>query len=70
MIPEKINNLFQFIEFLHSNIDNFKQYDLIINEIHLQRKELLKIDPNKNYKGKFKQIEIKPKLDKNIETLQ
>jgi hypothetical protein len=70
MIPEKINNLFQFIEFLHSNIDNFKQYDQILNEIRLQRKELSNTNPNKNYKGKFRQIEIKPKLDKNIETLQ
>lgn len=58
MITDKINNLFQYIEFLHSNIQKFKQYDERINELLLLRKERRQISPHKNYKDQFKYDEI------------
>lgn len=33
MITEKLTSMFQFIEFLHSNIDNFNQYDEVIKTL-------------------------------------
>lgn len=66
MITPKIKALFQFIEYLHSNIDNFKQYDEVINELHLLVKERKQVSPRKNFKDKLKldkvQAEIKDKF--------
>ncbi len=73
MITDKISALFQFIDFLHSSIENFKQYDELINELYLLDKERSKLSPQKNFADKLKydeiQAEIKEKLneiDKNI----
>jgi len=54
MITDKIKALFQFIEFLHSNIENFKQFDTVINELYLLDKERHKLNPRKNFKDKLK----------------
>lgn len=65
MITARINALFQFIEFLHSNIDNFKQFDTIINELHLLGEERHKLRPQHNFKDKLKYDEINAqKIDK------
>lgn len=73
MLSNKIKALFKFIEFLHSNIDNFKQYDKLWDEINslVCRKNVLK--PLENYTDKLERdeldTEIKPKfniIDVNI----
>lgn len=65
MITPKIKNLFHFIEFLHSNIENFNQYENEINELYLLDKERQKINPLKNFAEKLEydkiQLQIKDK---------
>ena len=67
MITPKVNALFQFIEFLHSNIENFKQYDSIVNELHELYKKRNRLKPWANYKDKAEadwlNDIIPPKLD-------
>ncbi len=65
MITPKIKNLFHFIEFLHSNIENFNRYEKEINELYLLDKERQKLNPNKNFAEKLEydkiQLQIKDK---------
>ena len=51
MITPKIKALFQFIEFLHSNIEKFNKYNDLIKEL-----ESLKTEKNKNDFIKSKKI--------------
>ncbi|GEM_PF-3458259 len=44
-MTDKIKNLLQFIEYLHSNIDNFKKYNSTMSEINLLRAEQSKLRP-------------------------
>jgi hypothetical protein len=48
MIPEKTQLLFTFIDYLHSNIDNFKQYDNLYREWKDVESEISLIDKKKN----------------------
>ncbi len=65
MITPKIKNLFNFIEFLHSNIENFNRYEKEINELYLLNKERQKLNPLKNFAEKQEydkiQLQIKDK---------
>jgi hypothetical protein len=54
MITSRIKALFQFIEFLHSNIENFNQYKDLINELVLLNKERLQLKPENNFKDKLR----------------
>jgi hypothetical protein len=54
----KVKALFKFIAFLHSNIDNFKQYDEVLNELHLLDKQRNQLSLQKNFKDKMKYDEI------------
>jgi hypothetical protein len=60
MLTPKIKALFQFIEFLHSNIDRFKQYDEVIKELHLLNEERHK--PRKNFADKLKYDKVQAEL--------
>jgi hypothetical protein len=53
MITPKIKALFHFIEYLHSNIDNFKKYDDIINRIDKIQIEISNLNPKKHYLDKI-----------------
>ena len=70
MITPEIKALFQFIEYLHSNIDNFKQYDEVSNELHLLNRELLQLSPQKNFKDKLKYDEVKAKIKEKFKIIQ
>lgn len=62
MISDKIKRLFQFIEFLHSNTDNFKKYDTVIDELNkldIQRRNL---KPKNNFADKLKYDEIQREI--------
>jgi len=63
MITTKIKALFQFIEYLHSNIDNFKQYDQVFNELDLLVEERNKVSPQENFKDKFKYDEVQAEIN-------
>ena len=66
MITPKIKALFQFIEFLHSNIENFKQYDEVINELNILKKEWSKLEQDKNFVEKLKYDQLKAKIEKKF----
>jgi hypothetical protein len=70
MITPKIKALFQFIEYLHSNIDNFKQYQDVINELHLLDKERQQVSPRKNFKDKLKYDEVQEKIKDKFKIIQ
>lgn len=70
MITPKIKALFQFIEYLHSNIDNFKQYDEVINELHLLVKERKQVSPRKNFKDKLKFDEVQAEIEVKFKVIQ
>ncbi len=63
MITDKIKALFQFIEFLHSNIENFKQFDNIVTKLYLPDKERNKFSPRKNFADKLKYDEIQAEIE-------
>lgn len=62
MITDKIKALFQFIEYLYSNIENFNQYNDLIEEVELLDKERKKVSPQSNYKDKLKYDEVQVKI--------
>lgn len=62
-MTEKIKALFQFIDFLHSNINNFNQYNGIIEEFEALRQKRSKLNKKGNYKDKleYDKIQVKGK---------
>lgn len=70
MITPKIKALFQFIEYLHSNIENFNQYNSLIDELELLDKKRNKLSPENNYKDKLKYDEVKVEIEKKFDLLQ
>jgi hypothetical protein len=69
MIPAKIKDLFTFIEFLHSNIDNFRQYQEVeqkARELHSERWRL----PNKpKFSVRTREEEIESELDQVVSVI-
>lgn len=65
MITPKIQNLFHFIEFLHSNIESFNGYGKEISELYTLDKERQNVNPLKNFAEKQEydkiQVQIKDK---------
>lgn len=70
MITEKIKNLFQFIDYLHSNIENFNQYNDLIKELELLDKEQQKVHHKKTFKDKLKYDEVQVEIETKFKTLQ
>ena len=70
MITDKIKALFNFIEFLHSNIDNFKQYDSLINELYSLDIERNNVKPLNNFADKLKYDEIQSIILDKFKTIQ
>lgn len=70
MITGKIKSLFVFIEFLHSNIDNFNNQNSLIKELELLYKERDTLNPEINYKEKIKFDEVQTELENKFDTLQ
>lgn len=75
MISNKIKSLFQFIEFLHSNIEKFIQYEDLLNELQLLKTTRKNLQPRKKVADKLKydevQIQIENKfgiINKNVVT--
>lgn len=70
MVSNKIKALFQFIEYLHSNIDNFNKYNNLIKELEILKHEKNRIRPEKNYKDKLKYNEVQAELENKFKELQ
>jgi hypothetical protein len=69
MITDKIKNLFQFIEFLYSNTENFKQYDDVINELYLLKNKRDNISKNSNFKEKLRHDELQSELKEKFDII-
>ncbi|MGX1024750.1 hypothetical protein [Psychroflexus sp. MBR-150] len=70
MITDKIKALFQFIEYLHSNIENFNQYNDLIKELEQLDKERNQLKPEQNYKDKLQYNKVQAELESKFKTLQ
>jgi hypothetical protein len=70
MITDKIKNLFRFIEYLHSNIENFNQHIDLINELWLLGEERKELRPEKNYKDKQQYVKIQEEISIKFDELQ
>lgn len=70
MIPTRIKSLFQFIEYLHSNIDNFNLNNDIIKELELLNGERQKLSSKKTFKDKLKYDEVQAEIETKFKKLQ
>jgi hypothetical protein len=70
MITPKIKALFQFIDYLHNNIEYFNQYKALINELVLLHEERMLIKPMSNYREKLKLDEVLEHWLPNYKKLQ
>lgn len=69
MISTKINLLFQFIDFLHSNIETFNKYNPLIEELILLKNKCSELNPNKNYKEKKEYDYLSSQLNEKFDYL-
>lgn len=70
MITPKIKALFQFIEYLNSNIDNFNQYNGLIKELKLLIEERQKVRSKKTFKDKLKYDEVQEQIEYKFKVIQ
>lgn len=70
MITPKIKALFQFIEYLHSNINNFNLNNDLIKELEQLDKEKKQLKPRNNYKDKQQYDKVQVEIKKKFNLLQ
>ncbi|MDT8413557.1 MAG: hypothetical protein RQ875_13915 [Vicingaceae bacterium] len=70
MITPKIKALFQFIEFLHSNIDHYKQYDKQVTELENLFYERNRLGISKNYKEKLRHDKIQVEIPEKYKVIE
>ena len=70
MINDRIKALFNFIEFLYSNIENFKQYDEIINEMYLLDIQRNNFRAKSNFTEKIKYDEVQTEIKDKFNIIQ
>jgi len=70
MIPDKVKALFQFIEYLHSNIENFNKHNDLIKELEQLDKEKKQLKPRNNYKDKQQYDKVQVEIKKKFNLLQ
>jgi DNA repair exonuclease SbcCD ATPase subunit len=66
----KIKGLFQFVDYLHSNIESFNHYNDLIRELELLKAEKNKLNPEKNYKDKLQYNKVQAELESKFKILQ
>jgi hypothetical protein len=73
MLTDRINAIFRFIDFLHSNIERFKQFDAVMDDLNLLVQRRNQLSPRKNFADKLEydevQAELKQKADIIIENI-
>jgi hypothetical protein len=70
MITPKIKALFQFIEYLHSNIESFSQYSGLIKELEALKDIKNKLKPEQSYKDKLQYNKVQAELESKFKLLQ
>lgn len=58
MITPKIKDLFQFIDFLHSNIEIFKNYIPVVEHVLSINKEMSALKPDDNFEDRIKHKQL------------
>lgn len=66
MIPPRIKALFRFIEFLHSNIKNFKKYDPVFDNYYSLRRKQRELRPSNNFSDNQKFDELEKEIEKTL----
>ncbi|PQJ76899.1 hypothetical protein [Polaribacter glomeratus] len=61
-----IQNLFNFIDFLHTNIDNFNKYNDIKNELNLLNSERDNLEPENSFNDKLRFDEIQKEVEQKF----
>lgn len=69
-LPERVKALFQFIEFLYFNMENFNQYNDLIKELEILDKERNKLNPKNKYTDKLQYDKVQAELESKFKTLQ
>ena len=67
---QQIKALFKFIEFLHSNIQNFNQYDEVISDWVYSANQMNNLNPNKNSTDKLKYDDLEENFEYNLKNIQ
>ena len=67
---QQIKALFKFIEFLHSNIQNFNQYDEVISDWVYSANQMNNLNPNKNSTDKLKYDNLEENFECNLKIIQ
>jgi hypothetical protein len=70
MIPQTIKDTFLFIDYLHSNIDNFNSFNELQKEISLLREKKFEVRPKKTYSQKLEYDKLEKKINKKGEILE
>jgi len=70
MITPKIKALFQFIEYLHSNIENFNLNNDLIKELELLNEERQRVNHKRTFKDKLKYDEVQAEIETKFKILQ
>lgn len=69
MISEKIKNLFEYIDYLHTNISNFKQYNDIIIQLQNLGEQRSNLKPQENFLDKLKYNKIQTELEQKFDVI-
>src|SRR5690606_22320691 len=70
MITDRIRSLFEFIEYLHSNTDNFNQFETVLGEARFLKKEKSKLKPDLNFSDKMKSDELQEGIVEKFEVIK
>ena len=66
MLTKNVKNLFDFIKYLHSQIEYLLSKNLLIEEVNDLLEQRRLINPSKNYKNKLQYDLLQRKIEKNF----
>lgn len=66
MIPQRVQRLFDFIDYLNENKDEFKKYIPLCNELRELSRQRDLLFPDKNYKDKLRYDELDTLIDEKF----
>ncbi len=70
MIPDNIKSIFNFIDFLHKNIDNFNTYKETMLKVESLQEQKSKLNHRENFKNKIKCQELQTKIDADFKIIK
>lgn len=69
MIPQRIHRLFDFIDYLSENKDEFKKYIPLCDELIELNRQRNRLTPDRNYKDKLRYDEIQTIIEEKIKPI-